>query len=80
MGTATGAGIVAEIRGDPMRPHKSPSKKEAGLDASRHTRVSPGGQGEEFFLDILFHRMSVMMGILQQLTKSCATFDAVGGT
>jgi hypothetical protein len=58
MGTATGAGIAAEIRGDPMRPHKSPSKKEAGLDASRHTRVSPGGQGEDFFLDILFHRMS----------------------
>ena len=58
MGTATGAGIAAEMRGDPNQQNQNPSQKEAGLDASRHTRVSLEGEGEEFFLDILFYRMS----------------------
>jgi hypothetical protein len=58
MGTATGAGIVAEMRGDPKQQNQNPSQKEAGLDASRHARVSLEGEGEEFFLDILFYRMS----------------------
>jgi hypothetical protein len=44
---------------------KSPSNKEAGLDVSHHALVSREGRGENFFLDILFYRMSVM-GILQQ--------------
>jgi hypothetical protein len=39
---------------------KSPSKKEAGLDVSHHALVSREGRGENFFLDILFNRMSVM--------------------
>src|SRR5215471_9298684 len=36
---------------------KNPSKKEAGLDVSHHALVSREGRGENFFLDILFHRM-----------------------
>ena len=39
---------------------KSPSKKEAGLDVSHQALVSREGRGENFFLDIPFHRMSVM--------------------
>jgi hypothetical protein len=39
---------------------KSPSKKEAGLDVSHHVLVSREGRGENFFLDILFNRMSVI--------------------
>ena len=45
---------------------KSPSKKEAGLDVSHHALVSREGRGENFFLDILFNRMSAM-AIFQQL-------------
>src|SRR5215831_11936089 len=37
---------------------KNPSKKETGLDASYNTRVSLEGRENNFFLDILFHRMS----------------------
>jgi hypothetical protein len=37
---------------------KSPSKKEAGMDVSHHALVSREGRGENFFLDIPFHRMS----------------------
>jgi hypothetical protein len=47
---------------------KSPSKKEAGLDVSRHALVSREGKGEIFPLDILFHRMSVM-GMFHQLDQ-----------
>src|SRR5215467_3812843 len=39
---------------------KSPSKKEPGLDVSHQALVSREGRGEKFFLDIRFHRMSVM--------------------
>jgi len=39
---------------------KSPSKKEAGLDVSHQALVSREGRGENCFLDIPFHRMSVM--------------------
>ena len=39
---------------------KSPSNKEAGLDVSHHALVSREGRGENFFLDILFYRMSAM--------------------
>jgi len=44
---------------------KSPSNKEAGLDVSHHALVSREGRGENFFLDILFYRMSVI-GIVRQ--------------
>jgi len=44
---------------------KSPSNKEAGLDVSHHALVSREGRGENFFLDILFYRMSEM-GMLRQ--------------
>jgi len=37
-----------------------PSKNEVGLDVSHHIHVSPEGRGKYFFLDILFHRMSVI--------------------
>jgi len=47
---------------------KSPSKKEAGLDVSHHALVSREGRGENFFLDILFNRMSAIAWF-QQLTS-----------
>jgi len=37
---------------------KSPSKKEAGLDASHRTHLSLEGRRKNFCLDILSHRMS----------------------
>src|ERR1019366_10688724 len=42
----------------------NPSKNEVGLDVSHHTRVFPRGGGRCFFLDILFHRMSVIAILL----------------
>src|ERR1017187_8152382 len=38
----------------------NPSKNEVGLDVSHHTPHLSEGRGESFFLDILFHRMSVI--------------------
>jgi hypothetical protein len=38
----------------------NPSKNETGLDVSHHIHVSPEGRRKYFFLDILFHRMSVI--------------------
>jgi hypothetical protein len=35
-----------------------PSGKETGLDVNHQQQVSPEGKGENFFLDILFHRVS----------------------
>jgi hypothetical protein len=55
---------------------KTPSKKETGLDAS-HTHVSRRGQGEEFFLDILFYRMSDI-GMLQRLPGRWSVYDNYG--
>jgi len=40
---------------------KSPSNKEAGLDVSHHALVSREGRGENFFLDILFYRISALL-------------------
>jgi hypothetical protein len=39
---------------------KSPSMKQAGPDVSQHALVSREGRGENFFLDIPFHRISEM--------------------
>jgi hypothetical protein len=47
---------------------KSPSNKEAGLDVSHHALVSREGRGENFFLDILFYRMSAMACLHQPST------------
>ena len=47
---------------------KSSSKKEAGLDVNQHALVSREGRGREFFLDIPFHRMSVIE-ILHQVRR-----------
>ena len=44
---------------------KNPSNKEAGLDVSHHTLVSREGRRENFFLDILFNRMSEMWAAAQ---------------
>jgi len=49
---------------------KNPSKKEAGLDVSHHTLVSREGRGENFFLDILFHRMSAIAWFHQPKVNS----------
>ena len=46
---------------------KSPSNKDARLDASHTLCVSREGREENFFLDILFNRMSVM-GMYRQPT------------
>ena len=43
----------------------SMDKDEVGLDASHHTRIFLRGGENLFFLDILFHRMSVI-GIFRQ--------------
>jgi hypothetical protein len=45
---------------------KSPSKKEAGLDVSHQALVSREGRRENFFLDILFYRMSALAEIIGQ--------------
>jgi hypothetical protein len=60
LGQAAGVGLAAGNRGEPSGKIKSPSNKEAGLDVSHHALVSREGRGENFFLDILFYRMSVM--------------------
>jgi hypothetical protein len=44
---------------------KSPSKKETGLDVGHHALVSRKGRGENFVLDILSHRMSVIAMLRQ---------------
>ena len=49
----------------------SPSKKEAGLDASHNALVSREGRGENFLLDIPFHRMSAM-GMFRQFMMTVA--------
>src|ERR1035441_9354294 len=46
----------------------NPSRNETGLDVSHHIHVSPEGRGKNFFLDILFHRMSDI-AMLQQLSE-----------
>jgi hypothetical protein len=49
------------MRGEPRRQNKNLSRRRAGLDASHHIRFSPEGRGKNFSLDILFHRMSVLV-------------------
>jgi hypothetical protein len=49
---------------------KSPSKKEAGAGCKSPALASREGTGETFFLDILFHRMSVM-GIFHCSSSVC---------
>jgi hypothetical protein len=46
---------------------KSPSNKEAGLDAIHQSCVPSRGTEKNFFLDILFHRMSAIE-ILRQVS------------
>jgi hypothetical protein len=50
-------GSPLEIAASQSGKIKSPSYKEAGLDVSHHALVSREGRGENFFLDIPFHRM-----------------------
>src|SRR5713101_6907685 len=58
-------------------PSKNEVRNEVGLDVSHHTRISQRGGEKCFFLDILFHRMSVMAIFRQtirfslRLAKSC---------
>src|ERR1017187_7913549 len=72
-------GLVSPLKHAASQSNETnhPSKNETGLDVSHHTHVSPEGRGKYCFLDILFHRMSVI-GILQQLRSplsfvSCVT-------
>jgi hypothetical protein len=48
-----------------------PSANEMGLDVSHHTRISPRG-GEDFFLDILFYRMSVTASRVENRRSDCS--------
>lgn len=54
---------------------KSPSNKEAGLDASYQPSCPLEEDGEEFFLDILFNRMSEI-AIFRQLTHQVICLTA----
>jgi hypothetical protein len=60
-------GLVSPLKSAAIQSGQTnhPSKNEVGLDVSHHIHLSPEGRGKYFFLDILFHRMSVI-GILQQ--------------
>ena len=49
-------------------PSKNEVRNEVGLDVSHHAPHLSEGRGEPFFLDILFHRMSVI-AIYQHLLK-----------
>src|ERR1035441_720994 len=59
-------GLVSPLKHAASQSNETnhPSKNETGLDVSHHTHVSPEGRGKYCFLDILFHRMSVI-GIYQ---------------
>ena len=61
-------GLVSPLKHAASQSNETnnPSKNETGLDVSHHTHVSPEGRGKYFFLDILFHRMSVI-GIFHQV-------------
>jgi hypothetical protein len=60
-------GMVSPLKSAAIQSGQTndPSKNEVGLDVSHHIHLSLEGRGKYFFLDILFHRMSVM-AILQQ--------------
>ncbi len=55
-----GLALLLERAAGQSNQTTNPSKNGVGLDVSHHTRVFSRGRGEVFFLDILFHRMSVM--------------------
>ena len=71
-GQTTGVGIAAAICDEPKQPHQSPLRKCNGAGCkSPHPHLSEG-RGEVFFLDILFHRMSVT-ACSRQLIALCDT-------
>jgi hypothetical protein len=49
---------------------KSPSNKDARLDASHTVCVSREGREENFSLDILFHRMSAIRGGFHRINST----------
>jgi hypothetical protein len=63
-------GMVSPLKSAAIQSGQTnhPSKNEVGLDVSHHIHLSLEGKGKYFFLDILFHRMSVM-GMLRQLAQ-----------
>jgi hypothetical protein len=64
-------GMVSPLKSAAIQSGQTnhPSKNEVGLDVSHHIHLSPEGKGKYFFLDILFHRVSVM-AILRQRGKT----------
>ena len=73
-------GLVSPLKSAAIQSGQTnhPSKNEVGLDVSHHIHLSPEGRGKYFFLDILFHRMSVI-GMFRQssgaaLTNHCQKF------
>ena len=69
-------GMVSPLKSAAIQSGQTndPSKNEVGLDVSHHIHLSLEGRGKYFFLDILFHRMSVI-GMLRQLTAKGGDFD-----
>ena len=55
-------GMLSPLKSAAMQSGQTnhPSQNEAGLDVSHHIHLSLEGREKYFFLDILFHRMSVM--------------------
>src|ERR1700676_440269 len=58
----TSLGMLSPLKSAAMQSGQTnhPSQNEAGLDVSHHIHLSLEGREKYFFLDILFHRMSVM--------------------
>jgi hypothetical protein len=61
-------GMLSPLKSAAMQSGQTnhPSQNEVGLDVSHHIHLSLEGEGKYFFLDILFHRMSVI-AMLRQL-------------
>jgi hypothetical protein len=55
-----GLALPQECAANQSGQTNNPSENDTGLDVSHNTRASPEGGGKYFFLDILFHRMSVI--------------------
>jgi hypothetical protein len=74
-------GMVSPLKSAAIQSGQTnhPSKNEVGLDVSHHIHLSPEGKGKYFFLDILFHRMSVMAIFRQRsLNKDALSLHLIG--
>jgi hypothetical protein len=60
-------GMLSPLKSAAMQSGQTnhPSQNEVGLDVSHHIHLSLEGKGKYFFLDILFHRMSVILLLIR---------------